>query len=124
MNDAATIWNIRPGHSLREWDSREQPILLGSVFDANSLGTWIYDETVYLHGPGIPVTDMAGELGLMLIQLRGKLRVADDTMIKIKLSEERRSVSANKLEDDSCVRCGSWKQSLVVNHSLLKLMAQ
>ena len=33
----------------------EEPIvLLGSVFDANSLGKWIYDWTVYHHGASSP----------------------------------------------------------------------
>ena len=36
--------NIPSGYSPKHWDLEEQPILLlGSVFDANSLGKWIYD---------------------------------------------------------------------------------
>src|SRR5690349_8878367 len=35
---------IPAGYSLKNWDPAEEPImLLGSVFDANSLGKWIYD---------------------------------------------------------------------------------
>ncbi|KAL2044136.1 hypothetical protein ABVK25_012439 [Lepraria finkii] len=38
--------NIPEGFSLKNWDPTEAPIkLLGSVFDANSLGKWIYDWT-------------------------------------------------------------------------------
>jgi hypothetical protein len=47
-------------------------MLLDSVFDANSLGKWIYDWAVYQHGAATPVSDMAGELRLLLIQLVGK----------------------------------------------------
>lgn len=43
-------------------------LLLGSVFDANSLGKWIYDWTVFHQGAGAPISDMAGELWLLLIQ--------------------------------------------------------
>ena len=38
---------IPAGYSFKNWDPREEPILLlGSVFDAYSLGKWIYDCTV------------------------------------------------------------------------------
>ena len=37
-------------------------MLLGSVFDANSLGKWIYDWTVFHHGPGTPMSEFAGDL--------------------------------------------------------------
>jgi hypothetical protein len=40
-------------------------MLLGSVFDANSLGKWIYDWTVYYYGPATPVSNMAGEFWLL-----------------------------------------------------------
>ena len=40
---------IPAGFSTKNWDPTEEPItLLGSVFDANSLGKWIYDWTVFL----------------------------------------------------------------------------
>ncbi|KAK8053997.1 hypothetical protein PG996_013298 [Apiospora saccharicola] len=43
---------IPAGYSLKNWDPTEEPImLLGSVFDSNSLGKWIYDWTVHVHGP-------------------------------------------------------------------------
>lgn len=64
-------------------------MLLGSVFDANSLGKWIYDWTVYHHGPATPISDMAGELWLLLIQLAGKVKRAEECMPRIRRQESR-----------------------------------
>ncbi|KAK4230150.1 hypothetical protein QBC38DRAFT_357644 [Podospora fimiseda] len=84
---------IPVGYSLKNWDPTEEPImLLGSVFDANSLGKWIYDWTVYHHGPSQPISDMAGELWLLLIQLAGKIKRADDSMPKIRSQENKEMV--------------------------------
>ena len=80
--------NIPPGYSLKNWDPTEEPImLLGSVFDANSLGKWIYDWTVYHHGPATPISEMAGELWLLLIQLAGKIKRADAASGPLKAGE-------------------------------------
>lgn len=47
---------IPSGYSYESWDPTEEPImLLGSVFDANSLGKWIYDWTVFYNGPATPL---------------------------------------------------------------------
>jgi len=67
-------------------------MLLGSVFDANSLGKWIYDWTVYHHGPATPIADMAGELWLLLIQLAGKVKRAEECMPRIRQKENREMV--------------------------------
>ena len=81
---------IPPGYSLKNWDPSEEPImLLGSVFDANSLGQWIYDWAVYHHGPSTPIADMAGELWLLLIQLAGKIKRAEECMPRIRKDESR-----------------------------------
>jgi hypothetical protein len=64
-------------------------MLLGSVFDANSLGKWIYDWTVYHHGPATPIADMAGELWLLLIQLAGKVKRAEECMPRIRKEDSR-----------------------------------
>lgn len=70
---------IPSGYSIKNWDPDEAPILLlGSVFDANSLGKWIYDWTVYHHGASTPMADVAGELWLLLIKLAGKVKRADE----------------------------------------------
>jgi hypothetical protein len=85
--------HIPPGYSLKNWDPSEEPImLLGSVFDANSLGKWIYDWTVYHHGPATPIVDMSGELWLLLIQLAGKVKRVEECMHRIRAPENREMV--------------------------------
>ena len=92
LNDARKH-HIPLGYSLKNWDPTEEPIiLLGSVFDANSLGKWIYDWTVYHHGPATPISDMAGELWLLLIQLAGKVKRAEECMPRIRSDENREMV--------------------------------
>ncbi|KAF7548070.1 hypothetical protein G7046_g8805 [Stylonectria norvegica] len=81
---------IPAGYSLKNWDPNEEPILLlGSVFDANNLGKWIYDWTVYHQGPATPISDMAGELWLLLIQLAGKVKRADEAVGRVRSNENR-----------------------------------
>jgi hypothetical protein len=81
---------IPVGYSLKNWDPREEPILLlGSVFDANSLGKWIYDWTVYHQGPATPISDMAGEMWLLLIQLAGKVKRAEETVGRVRTPDNR-----------------------------------
>ncbi|KAF3067967.1 hypothetical protein N5P37_002405 [Trichoderma harzianum] len=81
---------IPTGYSLKNWDPSEEPILLlGSVFDANSLGKWIYDWTVYRAGANSPIADMAGELWLLLIQLSGKVKRAEDIVGRVRSTENR-----------------------------------
>lgn len=76
--DAARA-HIPAGYSLAHWDPSEEPIfLLGSVFDANSLGKWIYDWSVASFGPATPLTEIAGEVWLVLIQLAGKVRRCEE----------------------------------------------
>jgi hypothetical protein len=91
--DDARKHRIPPGYSLKNWDPSEEPImLLGSVFDANSLGKWIYDWTVYHHGSATPFADMAGELWLLLIQLAGKVRRAEECMTRIRTADNKEMV--------------------------------
>ncbi|KHO01601.1 uncharacterized protein MAM_00602 [Metarhizium album ARSEF 1941] len=81
---------IPQGYSLKNWDPEEQPILLlGSVFDANSLGKWIYDWTVYHEGPDKPIADMAGDLWLLLIKLYGKIKRAEEIVGQVRSVESR-----------------------------------
>lgn len=78
------------GYSLKNWDPEDEPImLLGSVFDPNSLGKWIYDWTVYCHGPATPLAYMAGELWLLLIQLSSKAKRAEECLLRIRKEENR-----------------------------------
>ena len=66
---------IPAGYSLKHWDPEEAPIvLLGSVFDANSLGKWIYDWTIFCHGADTHPAVLAGEFRLNLISLAGKMK--------------------------------------------------
>ncbi|KAK7535503.1 hypothetical protein IWX49DRAFT_61105 [Phyllosticta citricarpa] len=81
---------IPAGFSFKNWDPNEEPILLlGSVFDANSLGKWIYDWTVFSHGATTPMSEIAGELWLLLIQLAGKIRRAEECAPKIRKQENK-----------------------------------
>lgn len=92
-DDDARRAGIPAGYSFKNWDPTEEPILLlGSVFDANSLGKWIYDWTVFHHGPATPMSEIAGELWLLLIQLAGKVKRAEDVMTKIRKQESRELV--------------------------------
>ena len=93
--DDARRAGIPTGYSYKNWDPTEEPILLlGSAFDANSLGKWIYDWTVYSYGPGTPMTEVAGELWLLLIQIAGKVKRAEDCMPRI-----RQQASHEMVED-------------------------
>jgi hypothetical protein len=67
--------NIPPGYTFKNWDPTEEPILLlGSVFDANRLGKWIYDWTVATKGLSSSLSKMAGNVWLLLIELFGKFK--------------------------------------------------
>jgi hypothetical protein len=84
---------IPAGYSYKNWDPSEEPImLLGSVFDANSLGKWIYDWTVFYNGPATPLAEMAGELWLLLIQLAGKVKRAEEALPKMRKKESHEMV--------------------------------
>ncbi|MCJ1473266.1 hypothetical protein MMC13_001917 [Lambiella insularis] len=85
--------DIPAGYSLKNWDPTEEPILLlGSVFDANSLGKWIYDWTVYHHKAGSPLTEVAGELWLLLIKFAGKMKRAEECQPRIRSRDNREMV--------------------------------
>jgi len=74
----AEAWGIPPGYSTKSWDREEVPILLlGSVFDANSLGKWVFDWTVYRWcDGGAPIPQIAGDLWLLLIKLAANIQSA------------------------------------------------
>lgn len=84
---------IPAGYSYKNWDPTEAPIvLLGSVFDANSLGKWVYDWTVFHHGASTPMADVAGDLWLLLIKLAGKIKRADESLGRIKHPDDQDTV--------------------------------
>ncbi|KAM3085703.1 hypothetical protein ACMFMG_002768 [Clarireedia jacksonii] len=81
------------GYSLKNWDPSEKPILFyGSAFDANSLGKWIYDHTVEKWGPATPISEMAGELWLLLIQVSSKSKRMEEALPKMSHSEDREMI--------------------------------
>jgi hypothetical protein len=85
---------IPAGYVLKNWDPQERPImLLGSVFDANSLGKWIYDWTVYTHNAGSPLAEMAGELWLMLIKFSHKMKRAEEAAARVKGRDNRQMLA-------------------------------
>ncbi|KAK2746933.1 hypothetical protein FQN57_002505 [Myotisia sp. PD_48] len=85
--------NIPAGYSIKNWNPNEAPIfLLGSAFDAHSLGKWIYDWTVYHHGSSAPMIDVAGDLWLMLMRLAYKVKRADQLVPHIRDVEAREMV--------------------------------
>ena len=80
---------IPPGYSLKHWDPEEEPlILLGSVFDANSLGKWMYDWAAFFRGAGTPKCDLVGDLWLLMIQLAGKQKIIESNLPRLKNSED------------------------------------
>lgn len=84
---------VPAGYSVKNWDPTERPIvLLGSVFDAYSLGKWIFDWTVHRHGATAPLSDMAADLWLLLIKLGGKMKRAKECLPRIREGEEREMV--------------------------------
>ena len=90
--DAARA-GIPAGYSIKNWDPTEAPVLLlGSVFDANSLGKWVYDWTVYHRGPGTPISEVAGDLWLLLIKLSGKMKRADECLPRIRAIDNQEMV--------------------------------
>lgn len=81
---------IPAGYSIKNWDPTELPIvLLGSVFDANSLGKWIYDWTVYRYTASHPFSDVAGEMWLLLIKLAGKMKRAEECLPRVRSRDSR-----------------------------------
>ncbi|MCJ1309882.1 hypothetical protein MMC25_003543 [Agyrium rufum] len=82
--------NIPQGYSTKNWDPTEKPILLvGSVFDANSLGKWIYDWTVLHYKAGTPMSEVAAEFWLLLIRLAARIKRADYGVKRLRDPYER-----------------------------------
>lgn len=75
--------NIPTNYCLKRWDPTEPPItLLGSVFDANSLGKWIFEWAICAgdadgaDGADSDSAKTADDLWTLLIRTTGKLRVS------------------------------------------------
>lgn len=66
--------------------------MLGFVFDADSLGKWMYDWTVYRYGALTPMAEMGGDLWLLLIKLAGKTKRANEGVVRINKAEEQEMI--------------------------------
>lgn len=65
-------------YTLDHWDPDEEPInLLGTIFDYNSLGKYIFDLTRDRHGRTNPMKEIAGELWDLLIQFYGNIKKSE-----------------------------------------------
>lgn len=85
---------IPSDYSLKNWDSNERPIiLLGSVFDAGSLGEWVFNWTKYHHGRQHEATRTAGGLWELLIELSSKLKRAGEFFDPIRSVGDREIVA-------------------------------
>ncbi|KAK0655000.1 hypothetical protein B0T16DRAFT_424121 [Cercophora newfieldiana] len=68
-------------------------VLLGSVFDAYSLGEWIFYFTVYRHGSvPTPISEMAGDLWLLLTELGTKTYRSEMAVSRIRSKGDRTMV--------------------------------
>ncbi|KAI5805076.1 hypothetical protein EDC01DRAFT_610409 [Geopyxis carbonaria] len=84
---------IPSDYSLKNWDHTERPIiLLGSVFDANSLGEWVFNWTKYHHGRSHEATRTAGGLWELLIELSSKLKRAREFFDAIRSTDNKELV--------------------------------
>lgn len=93
LKEAAKKAGIPADYSLKNWDPRERPlILLGSVFDANSLGEWIFNWTKFVHGRNHAATKIAASLWDMLIDFAARLKRANDFSADIKKKESKEIV--------------------------------
>jgi len=82
--ECAREWGVPEGYSLKNWDPDEVPVvLLGSVFDANSLGKYIFDWTVYTFGALSSMADVAGDFWLLMIELAGKTKRAREGATRV-----------------------------------------
>lgn len=93
----ARLRKIPTNYILDQWDPDEDPIIFcHNVFDANSLGTWIFDWTAWSYeGKECPMAAMAGDLWLLLIHLTGKLKLSNEF---VQESSRRTSQELDKAE--------------------------
>jgi hypothetical protein len=87
---AAAAAGIPVGYSLKHWTVGEEPLVVaGSVFDAESLGRWIYDWAVYRGGACTSTVDAAGHLWLLLIRLGGRMKRAGEAVGRVRDEADR-----------------------------------
>ncbi|KAH6976039.1 hypothetical protein BKA56DRAFT_552474 [Ilyonectria sp. MPI-CAGE-AT-0026] len=78
------------GYSLKNWNPTEEPFLvLGSVFDATSVGKWINDWTVFQYGPDSPASLLSQELRLLLVHLAANIKRAEEGVERIRRPDDK-----------------------------------
>jgi hypothetical protein len=81
--------------SIELWNPAEEPIMiLGTVFDAFSLGLWIFNWTIFRHGASSPIANVAAELWLLCIQWCASVKASEEGIPHI------RDMEALDLVDD------------------------
>jgi hypothetical protein len=86
-------YRIPLGFTVTDWDPSQEPILLlGSVFDANNLGKWIYDWTIFHHGPATTTAQTAYDLWNILNPLSAKMKRAEECLPKIRSKENQEMI--------------------------------
>lgn len=69
---------VSPNYDLQQWDPDEEPLtVVGSVFDAYSLGKWIYGWSVHAYGKHAPGTLASHNLWNLIAQVADKLRSSE-----------------------------------------------
>jgi hypothetical protein len=92
---------IPSGYALRNWDPEEEPIrMLGSIFDMQSIGKWMFDWTIYHQGPAHPYTTIASELWILLIRLAGKSMISEKFMSRVDRMKQHESTQPIPEEED------------------------
>ena len=122
--------NIPAGYSLKNWDPAEEPILvLGSVFDANSLGKWIYDWTIHHWGAGTPIPEVAGELWLVLIRFASQRKRAEEYLTSFSAFHGRKDDDPDEeekelVEDFAASEERLWKRFKTLIDRCVKAMEE
>ncbi|KAF2476874.1 kinase-like protein [Lindgomyces ingoldianus] len=85
----ARKWGIPDGPSIGLWDPEERPFtVLEGTLDSGSMGKWIYDWTLYHHGPNTPLAAMAGKLWISLTKLAYMMEVGEDWMFRLRTAKD------------------------------------
>ncbi|KUI60862.1 hypothetical protein VP1G_11272 [Cytospora mali] len=85
----ARRFDIPQGYDRKYWDPEEEPILLlGSIFDANSIGRWIFDWAVHRYGRATPLANIAGDLWLLLVRLWGNAKLSNEHLEEVQNTED------------------------------------
>lgn len=64
-------------------------LLMGSAYDAHSLGKWIFDWTVAHYAAGSPMADIAGHVWLLMLKMASKTMRAEACLPKVRTRDDR-----------------------------------